>query len=1561
MRKILAFLVLLILPWTARGQALADWYYWFDSDKTPRESGKLSAQNTQLNVDVSQLEVGAHMLYVQVVDAAGVSSTPVGNFFYRVPVDNSISKMYYTINGESATHGLDLGNGSFMLDVSKCRSGLNTINIHVADNHGLTSIPLTYLFCKVPPSTKLTKFFYWLDSSTTANELPFGEGEFVIDVSDLHQGFHVVNYCALDDEGLMTDIKSSGFYRLPVESNEKLHYWLDGDTVATEVPNYKDGFVVDVTKAIEGFNTIYFQMEDNGPADIKACHFVKVPQTENGGDMTLVCIIDGKIVGEEKVAAHGGVVKCDMDVSNMEVGLHKAMFQLITPSGSGSSIAETYFVRTLTDADIASMQCSYTIDGFIHGVEKGTCTNGAFHFDLPVDKVEDGLHRLDYRLVADNGASTIQNSEWFYKTPLGGNKIIQYDYWLNSKSDEVQSVQLSEPKDPFQLIKLLPVSKEPIRTDCFHFEVRDGVPMMYAKNDIHFRFHDKSGRYVDADKQYVDYNVKQEVKDIIELQSTQTFERPGSNRVKWFKFESNYGDSIALKSNQAVTIQVLNAVGKKLYSASGSKSVNYGGCHLFDDGTFYVAVHDVTGSGNNVTIDAKRIEKYAVFEFTPNRMSGVGKTLMYFKGNGLDQVKSVELFNDEISIKADTIVATSSDMLVRFTSIEELSIVQKLSLKVFFNNIEKGESKTLIFANAVAIEPVKDGKITVNIVTERRVGDPFPIRVTLKNNSNLGSYGVPLNIAYDNVEKIDEFRFVNFDLMLSESAFQSKDFFTYTDNLLGKGKKGFFMPLLIPYIGPYEEMTLVFGVKTKIAHAMFNFYAWAGDPWYVPSVVYHGNQMAKAKRAVSNDPCDDSDSNIPRPQNDPDNYNDPSNKPEQPYDPDMLYGPGDAVDDLADLPIGPGQTLRPWLGVAEAIAGIIQGSTRAREDAVMEAYGLDPSDPANNDYRFHYRYSARSPRDIFSDAHPFQAKSSTYSMAKASTSSGRTVDDYARNPCPEPPSHPTDVWIPGDPNEMTGYVSRSGSLYMPDSIKNISYDVEFENDPEIANSSAHVIVIENQLDASKFDFSSFCPKDITISGNRIELDGETNFVKTIDLRPSINAIGELRCDYDVQKGLATWTLTSLDPMTMEPTDDIMQGILPVNYDGISGIGNVTYSIDLKSAFPDGTEISNKASIIFDSNDAIETPIWTNTIDAVPPTSRVSQLEIVGNDSVCVHFEGADERSGVWKYELYVQHGDGSAWWKEAETDSTCCGFRFYNNIKYSFCVLAIDSAGNVERKEFAPEQILYVGRKGDVNTDGEVNVTDIVYVADHILGNVDERFDAGAADMNDDNEINVTDIVYIADDILNGVNESVVRVKSSRSLALNTTGDALSIEPFDINAGETKYVTLDMSNAGYDVTAFQCDITLPEGLRINTSAGGKTGVRFNTESRRAAASTHSLVTTGGSSSKNKVVCYSVTNTALFGHNGAVVDIPITADATMPGGEYELLIDNITMTCKDKKQLNPKGSAVRVVVNNTTSVLAPDVDDTSAEYYNVNGQRRETLNRGVNIIRREDNVNKILKK
>lgn len=58
---------------------------------------------------------------------------------------------------------------------------------------------------------------------------------------------------------------------------------------------------------------------------------------------------------------------------------------------------------------------------------------------------------------------------------------------------------------------------------------------------------------------------------------------------------------------------------------------------------------------------------------------------------------------------------------------------------------------------------------------------------------------------------------------------------------------------------------------------------------------------------------------------------------------------------------------------------------------------------------------------------------------------------------------------------------------------------------------------------------------------------------------------------------------------------------------------------------------------------------------------------------------------------------------------------------------------------------------GDANDDGSVTVTDIVAMANNILGNTPSGFNAKNADTNEDGVITVTDIVYAAQYILNGV------------------------------------------------------------------------------------------------------------------------------------------------------------------------------------------------------------------
>ncbi len=287
-----------------------------------------------------------------------------------------------------------------------------------------------------------------------------------------------------------------------------------------------------------------------------------------------------------------------------------------------------------------------------------------------------------------------------------------------------------------------------------------------------------------------------------------------------------------------------------------------------------------------------------------------------------------------------------------------------------------------------------------------------------------------------------------------------------------------------------------------------------------------------------------------------------------------------------------------------------------------------------------------------------------------------------------------------DPNDIYGYLSDSGSKSIKNNQTDLYYRIEFENDPEFATAAAHTIVVTDTLDATKFDLSTFAPTRVKIGEKSTELTGDKIYVTTIDMRPEINAIAQVEGKYDENKGIAKWHITSLDPMTMEPTDDVMQGVLPVNYDG-NGIGEVMFDISLKPDLPHGTEVNNRAAIVFDTNDVIMTPTWTNTIDRIAPTSCVTDVNMLNDSTASVSIEASDDLSGPWRYDVYVQYGEGSAWFlgaKDVPIDKEA-NVKIYEGINHGFYVVVTDSAGNMEQKQAGCEFVFEAfGSQTETNT-----------------------------------------------------------------------------------------------------------------------------------------------------------------------------------------------------------------------------------------------------------------------
>lgn len=1258
MRRYAIFLMLLCMHCIARGQTGFGYRYWFDNDCNTVHTGYSAADKWQIEADLDGLDESLHAIHIQVMDDKGVESTPVTRFFVKTR-DNSVEQGYY-----------------------------------------------------------------WFDNGRDVKQL-IGQvqGTFSIDVSALPEGFHTFYFQVVGKDGSLSSIVSRPFYKVVVPESARYRCWVDDEPSTMTVGKYTGAPVlVDVSQISEGYHVMRVQIEGATPSAVVSRPFVKVPQTEGVEYLKCLSIVDGQLYREENVPSTGGIIDWDFDVSGLPQGFHQMQVQVITPSGAATSTYDAFFLRTTTHAEMDEMRCVYSIDGNEFNTEAGSMSNGVFHCDLDVAHLSDGLHRLTYMLTNGKGVETKIQSQFFIKTPVGGNGITQYWYWLNENEAEKTVVKLKENANPYQLIGLLPVESVPIRSSLFHFEVdEEQGPMVYAKNEFHIRFYDATGRLVDATKEYVDPEVKEKVTEVSPLLQIQTLTKPGENEIRWYKFVAQVGDSVAFKTNKACSINVFAANGAEIYAASGSESVNYGGSVIAEDGTYYVALHDVTSTaGTDITLDFFHIGKYVVLEYSPSRIGMLGESAVEVElfGNGYEKLKNAYLQSSSNTLIPDSIAVlcrTDMKMLYTFYGNEEFG-----SYDIVLEFEEDGVTEFLTIEDAITIEEGQWADPEVTVSSERSLARPYPVKVTVKNNSNVGMMYVPLNIAFDNVEKFEKVDFMNFDISIPDTTLVGdyRPFFV-TEDFLSEGIRALVMYLFIPQLDPGETKEYILGF-TGSSHARFNMYAWAGE------ALNHPN------------PGVDTLTNIPSMWYYLEEYGYLNEEPSI----QNAQAMRNEMSRIARLRRAAGSANRvanSAVGTGMAIGGIVNGLRRNSYEASLRNAGISSDDPLYGDIMGHV-----GPMPT-----PDEIRGGLFGLWRFSR---RT------RPCPRP--NPTEILNPGDPNDIIGYNAESGSKYIKEGLVDVGYTIQFENDPEIATASAHQIVVKDTLDGNLFDLSTFAATGVLLGDKRLDLNGEKSFVKTIDMRTRINVIAEVSLDYDETQGIATWTIRSLDPMTMEETWDYMQGVLPVNYDG-NGQGELYFDIKLREGLADGTEIPNRASIVFDFEEAIITPTWMNTIDNTLPSSEITSIEELNDTVLRINWSGSDSGSNIYKYALYVQEGEDGEWSRVvSDTAGVYCDYRYYRDIDYGFCVLATDSAGNVESREWVRKvEFMREYIAGDADRSGTVNLLDLNLTLSHILGNEVGGCDMLQMDANGDGSINVLDINAILQIILDADGEGAAQRK----------------------------------------------------------------------------------------------------------------------------------------------------------------------------------------------------------
>jgi hypothetical protein len=316
--------------------------------------------------------------------------------------------------------------------------------------------------------------------------------------------------------------------------------------------------------------------------------------------------------------------------------------------------------------------------------------------------------------------------------------------------------------------------------------------------------------------------------------------------------------------------------------------------------------------------------------------------------------------------------------------------------------------------------------------------------------------------------------------------------------------------------------------------------------------------------------------------------------------------------------------------------------------------------------------------------------------------------------CGPPPGPPPAGPIrPQDPNDIVGPTGYGADNYVAAHAR-LPYRIRFENDPEQATAPAQRIEIRQSLD-DDLNLQSFRLGDFGFANLTFDVpEGQSSYQTRLDVRDSLDVFVDVTAGVDVLNREVFWIFQSVDPETGEAPTNPLVGMLPVNDSTGVGEGFVDYTVRPKSGKSTGTTLDAEATIIFDTEGAIDTPPVSNTLDAGTPTSSVDSVSSTpGSNEINVYLSGQDAETGIGTFDLYASQDSGPFQLVKRDISDTLTTFRGTIGSDYGFYARATDNAGNTEPQKSSAEASTFLGDglavyPGDTNDDGTVDQNDVL-------------------------------------------------------------------------------------------------------------------------------------------------------------------------------------------------------------------------------------------------------------
>ena len=248
--SILAYFLFIQMGY-AQEKNVVKYQYWIDATGSDNAlTNIVNGKDISFSIDTKSLSLGMHQLLFRFQDSDGAWSRLQSWLFFvnemkKIKEVKIIQGEYWIDNNEKQEIAIDNDQIAFVLDASKVKEGMHTLNYRVKDNEGKYSPLQTWIFLKdahhdTSVVNKTASVEYWFDdkSNVLQSHIAFKDTiEFSVDATPLKTGLHTLNYRVKDVLGNYSQIHTWAFFKTgnkPTKISWYKYWWNNNEDKAVK-------------------------------------------------------------------------------------------------------------------------------------------------------------------------------------------------------------------------------------------------------------------------------------------------------------------------------------------------------------------------------------------------------------------------------------------------------------------------------------------------------------------------------------------------------------------------------------------------------------------------------------------------------------------------------------------------------------------------------------------------------------------------------------------------------------------------------------------------------------------------------------------------------------------------------------------------------------------------------------------------------------------------------------------------------------------------------------------------------------------------------------------------------------------------------------------------------------------------------------------------------------------------------------------------------------------------------------------------------------------------------